>query len=32
MISLQPVDATNYRECIELAVAPAQERFVASGT
>jgi len=30
MISLRPVDSTNYRECIELAVAPDQERFVAS--
>jgi diamine N-acetyltransferase len=30
MISLRPVDATNYRECIELSVAPEQEGFVAS--
>jgi diamine N-acetyltransferase len=28
--SLRPIDATNYRECIELAVAPEQEGFVAS--
>jgi diamine N-acetyltransferase len=30
VISLRPVDASNYRECIELTVAPDQERFVAS--
>ena len=30
MISLRPIDAGNYRECIELTVAPDQERFVAS--
>jgi len=30
MISLRPVDASNYRECIELTVAPEQQRFVAS--
>ena len=30
MISLRPVDQSNYRECIELSVAPDQERFVAS--
>ena len=30
MISLRPVDSSNYRECIELTVAPEQERFVAS--
>ena len=28
--SLRPIDASNYRECIELTVAPAQEGFVAS--
>jgi diamine N-acetyltransferase len=28
--SLRPIDPTNYRECIELAVAPDQEQFVAS--
>jgi diamine N-acetyltransferase len=28
--SLRPIDQTNYRECIELAVAPDQEEFVAS--
>jgi diamine N-acetyltransferase len=30
MISLRPVDSSNYRECIELAVAPGQQGFVAS--
>ena len=30
MISLRPVDTTNYRECIELSVAPEQQGFVAS--
>jgi diamine N-acetyltransferase len=30
VISLRPIDASNYRECIELRVAPDQERFVAS--
>jgi len=30
MISLRPVDASNYRECIELTVAPEQQGFVAS--
>lgn len=30
MISLRPVDASNYRECIELSVAPEQQGFVAS--
>jgi diamine N-acetyltransferase len=30
MISLRPVDTTNYRECIELSVAPEQQSFVAS--
>jgi diamine N-acetyltransferase len=30
MISLRPVDSTNYRECIELSVAPEQQGFVAS--
>jgi diamine N-acetyltransferase len=30
MISLRPVDSSNYRECIDLRVAPDQERFVAS--
>ncbi len=30
MISLRPVDSTNYRDCIELAVAPDQQGFVAS--
>jgi diamine N-acetyltransferase len=30
MISLRPVDSSNYRECIELAVAPDQQGFVAS--
>jgi diamine N-acetyltransferase len=30
MISLRPIDPGNYRECIELSVAPGQERFVAS--
>jgi diamine N-acetyltransferase len=29
-IALRPVDSSNYRECIELRVAPDQERFVAS--
>jgi diamine N-acetyltransferase len=29
-ISLRPIDQDNYRECIELSVAPDQERFVAS--
>ena len=29
-ISLRPIDEGNYRECIELSVAPEQERFVAS--
>jgi len=30
MISLRPVDTTNYRELIELSVAPGQQGFVAS--
>jgi diamine N-acetyltransferase len=30
MISLRPVDASNYQECIELSVAPEQQGFVAS--
>jgi diamine N-acetyltransferase len=30
MITLRPIDSSNYRECIELSVAPDQERFVAS--
>jgi diamine N-acetyltransferase len=30
MISLRPIDSSNYREAIELTVAPDQERFVAS--
>jgi GNAT superfamily N-acetyltransferase len=30
MISLRPVDTNNYRECIELSVAPEQQGFVAS--
>ena len=30
MISLRPVDSTNYRECIELSVEPEQQSFVAS--
>lgn len=30
VISLRPIDTKNYRECIELSVAPEQERFVAS--
>jgi diamine N-acetyltransferase len=30
MISLRPVDASNYEECIALSVAPDQQRFVAS--
>jgi diamine N-acetyltransferase len=30
MISLRPVDSSNYGKCIELTVAPDQERFVAS--
>jgi diamine N-acetyltransferase len=30
MISIRPVDTTNYRECIELSVAPEQQGFVAS--
>jgi diamine N-acetyltransferase len=30
MISLRPVDTTNYRECIELSVAREQQGFVAS--
>ena len=30
MISLRPIDSSNYRECIELSVAPDQQRFVAS--
>ena len=29
MISLRPIDSSNYRECIELSVAPDQQRFVA---
>jgi diamine N-acetyltransferase len=29
-ISLRPVDSTNYRECIELSVAPEQQGFVSS--
>jgi diamine N-acetyltransferase len=30
VISLRPVDTSNYRECLALSVAPEQERFVAS--
>jgi diamine N-acetyltransferase len=30
MISLRPVDASNYEECIALSVAPDQQQFVAS--
>lgn len=30
MISLRPVDSSNYQECIELSVAPDQQGFVAS--
>ena len=30
MISLRPIDASNYRECIALSVAPDRQRFVAS--
>jgi diamine N-acetyltransferase len=30
VISLRPIDSSNYRECIELSVAPDQQRFVAS--
>ena len=30
MISLRPIDSSNYRECIELSVEPDQQRFVAS--
>ena len=30
MVSLRPIDPSNYRECIELSVAPDQQRFVAS--
>ena len=30
MIALRPIDSSNYRECIELSVAPDQQRFVAS--
>ena len=30
MISLRPIDSSNYRECIELSVGPDQQRFVAS--
>jgi diamine N-acetyltransferase len=30
MISLRPVDSTNYRECIQLSVAREQQGFVAS--
>jgi diamine N-acetyltransferase len=30
MISLRPVDSTNYRKCIELSVAREQQGFVAS--
>lgn len=30
MVSLRPVDSSNYRECIELSVAPEQQGFVAS--
>ena len=30
MVSLRPIDASNYRECIALSVAPDQQRFVAS--
>ena len=29
MISLRPIDSNNYRECIELSVAPDQQQFVA---
>ncbi len=29
MVSLRPIDSSNYRECIELSVAPDQQRFVA---
>ena len=30
MVSLRPIDSSNYREAIELSVAPDQQRFVAS--
>jgi diamine N-acetyltransferase len=30
VISLRPIDSSNYRESIELSVAPDQQRFVAS--
>ena len=30
MVSLCPIDSSNYREAIELSVAPDQQRFVAS--
>lgn len=30
MVSLRPIDSSNYRDCIELSVAPDQQRFVAS--
>jgi diamine N-acetyltransferase len=29
VISLRPIDQSNYRECIELSVAPDQQQFVA---
>jgi diamine N-acetyltransferase len=29
VISLRPIDSSNYRECIELSVAPDQQQFVA---
>ena len=30
MTSLRPIDSTNYRQCIELSIAPGQRGFVAS--
>ena len=30
MVSLRPIDSSNYRECIQLSVAPDQQGFVAS--
>jgi diamine N-acetyltransferase len=30
VLSLRPIDTSNYRECLRLCVAPGQERFIAS--
>ena len=32
MVSLRPIDSSNYRECIELSVGPDQQQFVASNS